>query len=276
MKNTLKRLDARCIGELLPHNIRMQLGEILVMDCVTSTNEVAREAIAHAIDSADLHGRIYFAEAQSQGRGRNGHAWVSPYGCNLYASLIWRFEQGITHISGLSLALGLAVLTALEALGVSGLQLKWPNDVLINKKKVAGILVETSGDLLGPCCAVIGIGINAGMTPEQGADIEQSWIALRELLDESLIDRNQIAAMLLAEVVNHLTVLSQKGFRALQVQWNAHDAFAEQPIAMTWSKQRVEGIGKGVREDGALCVQVNNELHYFLSGEISMRMNHSR
>ncbi len=272
MKNRVSVLDAACIRALLPEEVRAQLRDVVVLDSIDSTNEEANRALERAAQNfSAVHGRVYLAEMQTQGRGRSGCAWVSPHGCNFYGSLIWRFEQGIAQLAGLSLVVGLAVLTALSELGIPGVQLKWPNDVLAGKKKIAGILIETSGDLLGPCCAVIGVGVNVAMSPEQGAAIDQPWVSVKEILGVSLVDRNQVAASVLAHIVRHVQRLTQMGFAEFQPQWNACDAFADQSIAVAWGDQQIEGVAKGVRSDGALRVQVGDELKYFFGGEVSLR-----
>src|SRR5205085_8111599 len=132
-----------------------------VADVVDSTSsELSRRAAR-----GDIHRHLLAAECQTAGRGRRGRVWTSVVGGSLVFSLGWRFEQGAGYLSALPLAVGLAIATALEAQGFAGIELKWPNDLLHDGRKLGGILVELSGDALGPSIAVIGIGLNVRLPP---------------------------------------------------------------------------------------------------------------
>lgn len=271
MKNVL--LDALRICEFLPENMRELLTEIFILDCVDSTNDEAGRALIRAAQKfSAVSGHVYFAEMQTQGRGRNGRQWISPHGCNLYFSLVQGFSQPISQLAGLSLVVGLAVSSVLAELGICDAQLKWPNDVLVGQKKIAGILIETTGDLANSFCAVIGVGLNIAMSREEGVSINQSWISMEEILGYSaFIDRNRVAACLLSRILADLQRLSQFGFVDFQAQWNALDVFFGQPVELRWADQFIEGIAKGVRSDGAFCLQIGSEVKYFLGGDVSLR-----
>ena len=132
-----------------------------VLDAVASTNSYL---LTHAGDPA-AHGQVAIAEMQIAGRGRRGRAWHTPFAGALTFSILWRFQQGVAALGGLSLAAGLAVAQACEALGIQGIQLKWPNDVMHGGRKLAGILIEVQGEMQGPSVAVIGVGLNYRFTP---------------------------------------------------------------------------------------------------------------
>lgn len=142
--NKIKNI-APCIDQF---NLRLEL-----FSSIDSTN-------SYLLRHSDLAGRICVAELQTQGRGRRGRAWVSPYAQNVYLSIGWGFDGGVAVIEGLSLAVGVAIAHALQKQGVSGIELKWPNDVLYCGKKLAGILIEMVGDPSGYCQVVIGVGVN--------------------------------------------------------------------------------------------------------------------
>ena len=121
-----------------------------------STNTVL---LARARSGAP-HASVLFCEHQSAGRGRRGKDWQSGIGTGLTFSLLWRFQEGAGQLSGLSLAVGVAIARALGSVGFDQVQLKWPNDLLLGGHKLGGILIEVSGDYLGPSAAVIGVGLN--------------------------------------------------------------------------------------------------------------------
>ena len=147
----------------------------LSRSCPPSIRPIARPCVGSRVEPRRL---VIVAEQQTAGRGRRGRAWVSP-GENLYYSLAITVG-GARELEGLSLVVGLAVLRALESLGVRDAGLKWPNDLLQGGKKIAGILLELSGDPADLCHVVIGIGINVNM--KTVTDIGQPWTSLREAL----------------------------------------------------------------------------------------------
>src|SRR6185295_4965979 len=144
--------------------------EVRVVDSVESTNTALLEqAVAGA-----RGGLVLAAELQTRGRGRRGSAWHTGLGGALTFSVLWRFEQGAGFLAGLGLAVGVALVRALRALGVEGAMLKWPNDVLVRHQKLAGTLVEIQGDVLGPSLAVVGVGINFRLDDATREHIDQA------------------------------------------------------------------------------------------------------
>ena len=130
---------------------------------IDSTNQYLLERV-NTLSS----GESCLAECQTAGRGRRGKPWVSPFGCQLILSMYWRLEQGMAAAMGLSLAVGVAVVEALESLGYPGVALKWPNDLYYQGRKLAGILVEMSGSAGASCHLVIGVGLNLAMPSREG------------------------------------------------------------------------------------------------------------
>ena len=192
-------------------------------------------------DDADYSGHTLFAEQQTAGRGRRGRTWVSPLGRNIYSSTVWRFSAGASGLSGLSLAVGVAIVKALEALGYKGVGLKWPNDLLWQGKKLGGILIEISGDAAGPCHVVVGIGLNVSMSEQQAADdIDQPWIDLASI-SEQPIDKNAIAAALLNQLIPMLSTFEANGFEPLLQDWLERDAFLGRDIVLKLGKDELLG-----------------------------------
>jgi BirA family biotin operon repressor/biotin-[acetyl-CoA-carboxylase] ligase len=233
---------------------------------VTSTNELARQQA----EAGNASGLVILAEQQTQGRGRRGRQWVSPYGCNLYASLVWGFDGGVQAVEGLSLAVGVAARRAAVRCGIEELKLKWPNDLLWKKKKVGGILLEIVGDPTGFCQVVIGVGINIGMPEVHAHDIDQKWADLNQLSDK-VIGRNEFAGTLVDEILLLLSNYHEVGFTAYRGEWVSHDAYANEPVKLLLVSKAKEGIAKGVDEAGALRLEVDGELQIFSGGEISLR-----
>ncbi|MDM3870581.1 bifunctional biotin--[acetyl-CoA-carboxylase] ligase/biotin operon repressor BirA [Porticoccus sp. W117] len=242
------------------------LARLDILTTTDSTNSVVRQLA----EEADASGCVVLAEQQTAGRGRRGRQWVSPFARNLYLSVAWGFEGGAAALEGLSLAVGVAVKRAVASLGISGAQLKWPNDILFNGKKVAGILLEMIGDPAGFCQVVVGIGINIDMPESKGADIDQSWTDLRRVSGQS-VSRNQVVVALLNELLPMLASYQKKGFCHYREEWQGSDAFRGQPVELVMAKNSISGIANGVSETGAIGLLVEGEQRYFNGGEISLR-----
>lgn len=216
-------------------------------------------------------GFVLLAEHQSAGRGRRGRQWVSPLASNLYLSLLWRFEQGLEAVLGLSQAVALACHDALVAAGASGLSLKWPNDLLWQGRKLGGILIELSGQPGEPTDVVIGIGINVQMRPELAVAIDQPWCTLAQILGQP-VDRNLLAQRLISALRAELARFAQHGLGPRLADWQRLDAFAGQQVELLLGDaQRISGELLGIDEQGALLLQTANGLQRLLGGEVSLR-----
>lgn len=237
-----------------------------VLDSVDSTNAEAMRQIALR------QGRplLVLAEAQSSGRGRRGRSWVSPYGENLYYSLGLSVDGGDFPLVGLSLSVGLAVHAALRDLGCMDAGLKWPNDIHVNGKKIAGILVEVAGDPAGACQVVIGIGVNVNMHSDR-LGIDQPWTSLREAVGV-MVDRNALALVLSRRLAGYLEVHGCDGFSALQADWESAHLWQGAQVVLASGAQRIEGRVLGVDKQGALRLDVAGEERQFSGGELSLRL----
>ena len=211
------------------------------------------------------------AEQQSAGRGRRGRQWVSPFASNLYLSLLWEFEQGAAALEGLSLAVGVAAVRALTACGVSGVALKWPNDVLAAGRKLGGILIEISGDATGSCQVVIGIGINVAMPEDAGQSIDQAWTDVRTLAGGKAPGRSVLLAALLDELLPLAAQFQEGGFPAWRDAWMALDAYADTPVVLDTGATQLAGIARGVDDRGGLNLETTVGAQTVYGGEISMR-----
>jgi BirA family transcriptional regulator, biotin operon repressor / biotin---[acetyl-CoA-carboxylase] ligase len=239
-----------------------------VMPVIDSTN-------TFLLRQSDRDRQICIAEAQTSGRGRRGRAWISPFAQNIYLSIAWSFEGGVAAIEGLSLAVAVAVVRSLSSLGIDGVQLKWPNDVLHQRRKLAGILIEMTGDPSGYCQVVIGVGLNVSMELAAADEISQPWVDLRQIATAKgivLPSRNQISASLIAELVRLLRDYSVSGFAAYGAEWEALNAYAKQAVVLSTGQLERSGILLGVDDVGALILQTDKGEEVFHGGELSLRV----
>jgi len=264
--------NAGVVAQLKPEALSL-LGDLLIHDCVDSTNA----ELMRRVDEGAAKGLVCSAEQQLAGRGRRGRSWVSPFGQNIYLSVAWEYAQGVAVLEGLSLAVGVALINALESLGVVGLKLKWPNDVLAavgdggEFAKLGGILIEIVGDSAGTCHAVVGVGLNVAMADVVGLGIDQAWTDIAHLNIDPQPDRSSI----LAEAINHLLPMlaqyAETGFGAWHAPWLALDAYADRPVSVLAGSKAVTGIARGVNERGALLLETSVGIQPFYGGEISLR-----
>ncbi|WP_137718921.1 biotin--[acetyl-CoA-carboxylase] ligase [Methylobacillus flagellatus] len=240
-------------------------------DRIDSTNSYLMQQAAAGAPQASC----VAATLQTGGRGRRGRVWQAGLGASLTFSLLWRFQSGAQALSGLSLAVGVAMVRALHAYGVQAVKLKWPNDLLLEQgghyHKLSGILIELQGDMEGPSAAVIGIGLNLRLPEELRRQIDQPAAALQDARDEA-IDPNELLGLLLRELGEVLLSFEQHGFEPLREQWQRQHAYQHKAVRMLMPDSReVHGTVRGVAPDGVLLVETVEGIQRFSSGEISLR-----
>lgn len=241
--------------------------DLQILDEVNSTNTYLMQ------NKQAAHATCVAAHVQTNGKGRRGRTWVSQLGASLTFSLLWRFQCGASALSGLSLCVGVALIRALRDFDVTTAQLKWPNDVLVDGKKLAGILIELQGDLEGPSAAVIGIGVNLdfnlSMPKNVLESIDQPAI---DLASVKAIDQNALLGGILKQLADVLSGFEAKGFVALRDEWLSYHAYENKPVRMLLPNGTdVKGHVQGVAEDGILLVETALGLQRFSAGEISLR-----
>lgn len=261
----LQLLDAAVITKALPESVAAALPVIDVFQQVDSTNSVA----AKNAPRVPGHRYLCLAEQQTTGRGRRGRVWQSPFGRNVYLSLVWQFSSGAAALEGLSLSIGVAVVRTLGACGAANAQLKWPNDVLYGGRKIAGILLEMQGDPAGICQVIIGVGVNLDLRGAETAQILQPWIDLHTIVGR--VDRNQFVASLVTHLYDVLEEFSVTGFARLRDEWSGLDAFLGQDVLVQLGEQSLLGRAVGVDESGGLKVNIDGVQRVFRGGEISLR-----
>ena len=211
---------------------------------------------------------VCLAEHQEKGRGRRGRQWVSPFGRNLYISIARVFSQVERGLDGLSLAVGIQLAKTLKQKKVDNLGLKWPNDLLLNNAKLAGILVEI-GPMLGPnVCVIVGIGVNLELTKEDSLKIGQPHSDLCGVLECS---RNLLAGEVIQNVISGINIFSQYGFSAFAKEWDEYNLYHDKQVLIHIAGSVVAGIDAGVDELGNLLLSTETGIKSFNSGEISLR-----
>lgn len=261
----MELLEKQRILAGLPAMARETLASFAVLEEVDSTNRFLMEDEAFA--GSGVHACV--AEAQTAGRGRRGRAWVSPFGANLYLSVVRAFTTVPESLQGLSLATGVAVARAMSTLDVDGISLKWPNDILLGGRKLGGILLETSSPNAGPSRVVTGIGINVEMPDEVGADIDQPWtdLAAHDLYP----GRNRLASCVLAKLLVAQAQFIESGFEAFRRDWENLDALRDREVVLHAGSSSRSGTARGVDATGALLLEVDGRRERVLSGDVSLR-----
>ncbi|WP_325985296.1 bifunctional biotin--[acetyl-CoA-carboxylase] ligase/biotin operon repressor BirA [Pseudomonas protegens] len=239
--------------------------DIRILDSIDSTNAQA----LRSIEAGSVAPFLVLAERQTVGRGRRGRKWVSPFAENIYYSLVLRMDGGLRQLEGLSLVVGLAVMHTLREYGIPGAGLKWPNDVLVGQKKVAGILLELVGDPADVCHVVLGIGINVNM--QSAEEIDQEWTSVR-LESGKVIDRNQIVARLNEVLVSYLERHRLNGFSAIQGEWEQGHLWQGRAVSLVAGVNKIDGVVLGIDRQGALRLSVEGEEKTYSGGELSLRL----
>jgi BirA family biotin operon repressor/biotin-[acetyl-CoA-carboxylase] ligase len=214
-------------------------------------------------------GAACLAEYQLAGRGRHGRQWVSPFGRNVYLSLLWRFDMAPMQVAGLSLAAAIGVLRALQAFECRDAGLKWPNDILWQNRKLAGLLLEVSGEASGPSQVVIGVGLNTWLG-EAGNSIDQPWVDLGSIPNLQSYSRSRLAARLIVELRRVAQEYSAVGLPGFLDEWHRHDLLLGRVVEIRSASQRHRGEHLGVDPSGALRLLLDGKQQLFYAGEVSL------
>ena len=247
-------------------SIQQHLNDVPVHTCavIDSTNQYMMAQLDRW-----QKGECLLAETQTAGRGRRGRQWHSPFGSQFIMSMYWRLDDGPSAAMGLSLAIGVAVVQALESAGYRDLSLKWPNDIYMARRKLAGILVEMSAAVGGICHLVIGVGVNLNLPDAVIAQLDQPCAHLAE--QPVVVERNQLSATIIRALRNALTLFEQQGLTAFLTEWNRLDIFMQQPVKVLLGNQVIHGIYCGIDGQGNMLLQDHDGMHKFVGGEISLR-----
>jgi len=264
LEKSIELLDLNWLDEQLIKT-NPSLHRLHLLKTIGSTNEFIQQLVDFKLNS----GQVCVAEMQTSGKGRRGRTWVSPFAQNIYLSLSWTFFLAPAQLSGLSLVIGIAVCRALELFGLKGIALKWPNDVLSNNKKLAGILVEVFGEQEGPSHTVIGLGLNVSMSSKQSG-IDQPWVSLDALSDKP-ISRNKLVVALVEQITLAIKTFEQRGMVFFMEAWKNRDLYYNQEVVISSAHQKLFGIYKGIDVSGAMLLETADGLQRLFGGEVSLR-----
>ena len=276
---SLNLLEYKSIMQHIPVESKDQIQDLKIFQSINSTSSYVMD-LAQSGELV-LSGKKIFiclAEQQTAGKGRRGRAWVSPYGHNLYFTIAREFNTGISELEGLSLVIALAITRVLVRNEIQDLGIKWPNDILWQGKKLAGILLEISGDPTGLSQVLIGIGLNVSANPDAMSEVDQAWVDIKTISGK-VPDRNKLVAELLTEVNQVIGEFEEKGFSAFKIEWDKADALRNKEVELkTHSNQStgIVGVVSGVNNQGALLLKTKNGEETFHGGELSPRLVKSK
>lgn len=238
---------------------------VYISDSIDSTNAEA----LRLVQEGRVAPFLVLSEQQTAGRGRRGRKWVSPFAQNVYYSLVLRIDGGLRQLEGLSLVVGLAVMQALRDVGVKDVGLKWPNDVLVGQKKIAGILLELVGDPADVCHVVLGIGINVNM--QKTEEVDQQWTSAQLEIGRA-VDRNCLVARVGVQLQAYLDRHQVSGFSAIQAEWEQNHLWQGRPVSLIAGVNQINGVVMGIDAQGALRLSVNGIERIYSGGELSLRL----
>lgn len=271
LERPLECFDEKKILEFVAEPIKQFIGSFEIFDCIPSTNSYFVERVQTAAS-----GSVCFAELQTAGKGRRGRQWVSPFGSNIYLSLLWRFQGSPLTISGLSLVVGIAVMRALKIHYQEEFQLKWPNDIFYENKKLGGILIEVLGEAEGPCTAVIGLGLNLYLPEKSAEAITQQWTDLSKITGRKQLNKNGLAATLLGQLLPIIADFEANGLAGYLEEWRSYDALKDKNATLYVGQNSYSGIVNGIDNQGLLLITMpDGRAQAFASGEVSFSGNSS-
>lgn len=237
-----------------------------ILDQCESTNA---ELLALAA-AGEPSGSALVCELQTAGRGRRGNRWHSGLATSLTYSLLWRYGGSGSDLAGLSLAAGVACVRAFEALGVRGVRLKWPNDLMHAHRKLGGILVQAVGEARGPSVVVVGVGINVRRSQAVHDVLARPITELAEI-GTDLPSRSVLLGELLAQLAVALEKFGARGFAAFHAEWTRLHAQQDAHIRVVLPDGgAAEGVAIGVDDDGALLLRTGAGVERLHSGEVSV------
>lgn len=240
--------------------------QVVFRETLDSTQNLALSLASNP----DSHGTVVIAEQQKCGRGRQKHKWLSPRG-GIWLSVILKPEIPTSKITLLPFAAALAVCDAIRAAGLAA-GLKWPNDVMISGKKVAGILLDISAEADRVNHAVVGIGINANVDASAiSARLEGIKIAsIKEELGRT-VNRLDLAKVLLENLERYYLEMEQRGAVTILQKWRKYSDMLGHKVAVTQNGRTIQGVAADVNDDGLLLLQTGDGEVNVVSGEVSVR-----
>jgi len=268
LANNPELLSVSGINASLDADAAASIRHLALLGTIDSTNSFVKRF-------SEEHGQtriVALAERQTAGRGRHGKRWLSSFAGGINLSILWEFELGASSLEGLSLAAGVAVRRALTQMGVSGVQLKWPNDLFLSEKKVGGILLEVLGDPSGPCSVIVGVGINHCISDAVGENIDQPFT---DIVSEvpGYVSRNALCAALISQLIELLDSYESTGFIDYRDEWQQCDITLGKKCTIQTGKKSITGMAMGIDSNGAIILRTEDgEEIRFVGGNLSLRL----
>lgn len=263
----LDLLKEETIRSKLTPTLSEKLLNLNIQQQIDSTNDyIAKFDLPTA-----KHFSVVLAEMQTAGKGRRGRAWQSPYAANIYLSVVWNLQKPLSEVGALSPLLAISIVHALRDLAVPGLGLKWPNDIYCHNKKLAGLLIECSGEMNGNTKLIIGIGVNVYMSKQENINIDQQWTDIISHINNQSITRNDIAACLLNYVIPQLSFFESSEIESLVDDWVQWDVMKDKPVVLHATNEDISGFARGIDKHGHLLLDTEQGLQTISAGDVSLR-----
>jgi BirA family biotin operon repressor/biotin-[acetyl-CoA-carboxylase] ligase len=262
LKEPLILLDSKKIRSLL----KSKNFTIDIVESIDSTNNYLNNHDKSAIP------HICIAEHQTSGRGRFSRNWYSPFGKNIYFSMQYSIKQDISQLGGLSLAIGTIACRAIEKACKlpNCLMLKWPNDIMYNGKKLAGVLIEIRAEVNGNCSVIVGVGINVNMPNTSQVNFKHEWASIMQITGTSQ-DRNNMCAVLIDKLILGTEQYLITGFKSYMPEWKKRDNLFGKMIQLHDGHEIFKGTAAGVDIHGHLLINLENNMKKaFSAGEATL------
>ena len=262
-------LDANRITSLVAPAVRAHVQRVETAWTVDSTNSVLLARQNPPFGTCD----VLLAEYQTDGRGRRGRTWVAPPGGSICLSLCWSFREVPQDLGALGLVIGVCALRALRESGLEDVRLKWPNDIVVDGKKLGGILIELRAESAGPASVVIGIGLNVALGARVLEAVAETGVSATDIVTAGLTQpsRNALAAVLITQMVRGLLGFEKEGLQPFAEEWRAADALRGRQIDVHTMEGISRGLARGIDLHGALVVETPQGVRRFISGDVTVR-----
>jgi BirA family biotin operon repressor/biotin-[acetyl-CoA-carboxylase] ligase len=268
LSERFKPLDPGAVRSQISTDIEVRVGSLDIFQEIDSTSDYLKRS---ALDGKSGAVGVCMAEWQRVGRGRRGRRWISPYGANLYLSIATQLGERTLASGGVSLAIAIAIAGSLQACGVEGTGLKWPNDIFYRGRKLAGILLDVMGESGGPYRMIVGVGVNCRMSAGAARGIDQPWTDLSQAGVD--VDRNRLAGMIIENVVRTLDLFNERGLPAFLQEWERLDLVSGRTVELHHEREpMIKGVARGIDERGALLIEHNGVTRSYTAGEVSIRL----
>ncbi len=265
LQKKIELLDQKQIKDLLGSHAKAQACEINILFETGSTNDELSRVLTH--DASNVI--VLLAEYQNEGKGRRNNSWLSPVASGIYLSMSWKVEVANNFTSIMSLVTGVAIIRTLHEIGITDAGLKWPNDILVDGKKLGGVLLEMKGEAGGPLSMVIGIGLNYDMSDNIAENVAQPITDICQQT-ETRLSRNVIIAMLINQLIEALSMTTAADTTAMLDEWRNYDCCHGKKATLQLPDSSITGNLQGIDEQGRLLIEHQGEIKRYLSGEVSV------